>query len=408
MLGYRKRSFDRAHGLLEALRADLDDFQSLKALQHLLLSEIARSEQRIRRLKDMKASDAAGAKSISYLDSRIDGFRRCNFIWRGFGDAIAFLYMDKYALKHTYFSTKNANPKQDAGFIIDKAGLAFELGVLDSAIQHGVPALLTDITNTIRHGDICLMGNSAPYLIEVKAAKSKNPRAKKQFRSIEKLHSFFETDQSVGLRGIPFLTRHASALPEISYEADLNECIAEARALGHAVRRPESGLTYIVFEECQVPVADVLASSGAKRPWAFMLNQLKSTRSWAPFQPFVLSIKNKQDLWDFISGKLVIMVMVEPDALIEFAAMHGKKAWVDGTDPAFHLHFDGSPDEGGLAVISENLIARIGLEFISPRWIVSSALDRWKDGAAAVSAHWDDLSPDHRVEWLNFAQISDK
>ena len=47
-----------------------------------------------------------------------------------------------------------------------------ELVLLDSALKHNVPALLVDLTNTIRHGDVCLMGESDPYLIEAKASKN--------------------------------------------------------------------------------------------------------------------------------------------------------------------------------------------------------------------------------------------
>ena len=79
--------------------------------------------------------------------------------------------MDKFALKHTLYSTENTNPKQDAGFIAGKEGLSNELAVIDDALEHNVPALLVDLTNTIRHGDICLMGAADPYLIEVKASK---------------------------------------------------------------------------------------------------------------------------------------------------------------------------------------------------------------------------------------------
>jgi hypothetical protein len=41
-----------------------------------------------------------------------------------------------------------------------------------------VPALLVDLTNTIRHGDICLMGESDPCLIEMKASKNLDSRGK--------------------------------------------------------------------------------------------------------------------------------------------------------------------------------------------------------------------------------------
>lgn len=48
------------------------------------------------------------------------------------GDAIAFLYLDKYALKQVYYKTFSPEPKQDAGFLTDKAGFAAEMQTLKS------------------------------------------------------------------------------------------------------------------------------------------------------------------------------------------------------------------------------------------------------------------------------------
>src|SRR6266481_3285136 len=103
MLGYRKRSFDRAHTMLQTLRANPEDLATLKEIQKLLLREVVRTEKRIREhkaeLKTIKGTaDSAAAERSAYLGKRIEGFRQCAYIWRCFGDAIAFLYMDKFAL----------------------------------------------------------------------------------------------------------------------------------------------------------------------------------------------------------------------------------------------------------------------------------------------------------------------
>jgi len=51
--------------------------------------------------------------------------------------------------------------------------------MLDLAMKHNVPALLADLTNSVRHGDICLMGGSDPYLLEVKALNKLVRQARK-------------------------------------------------------------------------------------------------------------------------------------------------------------------------------------------------------------------------------------
>ena len=137
MLGYRKHSFAHAHALLHTLRSNLGDLATLKELQKVLIQEIVRVEVKIRELKtELKAVEgtlhSAAARRSLYLKNRIEGFRQCAYIWRCFGDAIAFLYMDKFALKQSFYSTENTNAKQDAGFIAGKGGLANELALLDS------------------------------------------------------------------------------------------------------------------------------------------------------------------------------------------------------------------------------------------------------------------------------------
>jgi hypothetical protein len=392
MLGYRKRSFAHAHAMLQSLRANLGDLQTLRELQKLLLHEIIRAEKKIRELKtelstiDERANRAPARRS-SYLQSRIEGCRQCAYIWRCFGDAIAFLYMDKFALKHCFYSTENANAKQDAGFIAGKQGLGNELALIEFALKHNVPALLVDLTNTIRHGDVCLMGGSDPYLIEAKASKKLDSRGKKQKRSLEKLRTFYETDKGVGLRGFPELRRQEVETPERTYVDQINECIGEARKNGYAVRQPERGLHYIVMTENGPGLVErAMGSLNFKAQLGFLLNQAKSGRTWAPYLPFVLTIESKDDLWDFIRGNLFIVVVVEVDTLCQIALREGaSEAKFDPYDKLYPLRVEFPGDEG-MSGISNHLLARIGMEFVSAEWIVLSSIEGLKRYREALDA----------------------
>src|SRR5260370_23796907 len=163
MLGYRKTSFADAHAMLTTLRGNLTDLATLKALQQLLCREILRTEKRTRELKaERKSVTSTGGKHAkrrsSILLARIEKIRQSAYVWRCFGDAIAFSYMDRFALKQTFYSTERPREKQSAGFLSDKAGLATEIAYLEFALEKNIPALLVDLTDTIRHGDVCLMG----------------------------------------------------------------------------------------------------------------------------------------------------------------------------------------------------------------------------------------------------------
>jgi hypothetical protein len=382
VLGYRKRSFAAAHALLQTLRANLEDLKSLKVLQKLLLNEIVRAEEKSRGLKaelitTRGSGDRAAVKRTAYLQNRINGFRRCAYIWRCFGDAIAFLYMDKFALKQCFYSTENTNPRQDAGFIAGKKGLARELLLLDSALKHNVPAVLVDLTNTIRYGDICLMANSDPYLIEVKTSKKLDRRSRKQRRSLEKLQTFYETDRGKGLRGFPELRRQIYEVPERTHVDQINECMAEAQNNGYAVRQPERGLYFLVLTNEGPHLAQAMSSLELKDPLVFFLNQQKSERTWAPYSPFVLTIANNSHLWHFIQGNLFIFVFVELGRLCEIALEKGYSAKFDWAYPDYPLRIE-APGGDGTAGISRHILNRIGMEFVSPEWIVLSSIERLK------------------------------
>jgi hypothetical protein len=206
MLGYRRRQFSQAYSLLHSLRRNQDDLAALRNLQQLLLRELVRTEKKVREIKGelrtlSNAADKSSTRRVNFLHHRLEATRQCAYIWRCFGDGIAYLYMDKYALKQTYFSTETLSVKQNSGFISGKTGLAREIALLEEALKHGVPALLTDLTNIVRHGDVCLMGGSDPFLLEVKTSKTLDSRGKKQKHRLKMLHDFFETDEVENLRG---------------------------------------------------------------------------------------------------------------------------------------------------------------------------------------------------------------
>jgi hypothetical protein len=391
MIGYRKQSFALAHALLEVLRANLRDLATLTKLQKLLLREIIRAEEKIRELRTelnaMKGTTPSeAARRSAHLEKRIEGFRQCAYIWRCFGDAIAFLYMDKFALKHCFYNTENTNPKNDAGFIVGKEGLVNELVLLDSALKHNVPALLVDLTNTIRHGDVCLMGESDPYLIEAKASKNLDRRGRKQKQRLETLRTFYETDKSDGLRGFPEVRRQVNEMPERDHVDQINECIVEALKNGYAIRQPERGLHYIVVTQKKPSLEQAMSSLVLEdTPWPFFLNTFKSNRAWAPYLPFVLTIEDRAHLWDFIRGNISIIVLVEMARLCQIALDKGYRATFDQDDEIYPLYVE-VPGCESMGRISAHLLARIGMEFVSPEWIVLSSIEGLKQAFEAVKA----------------------
>jgi hypothetical protein len=382
--------------MLSALRSTPDDLDTLKRFQQLLFGEIIRTEQKIRKLKAELGSVLQGggkkaAKRSSVLRTRIDKVRQCAYVWRCFGDAIAFSYMDKHALKQCFYDVDRPKVKQDAGFISDKAGVGNEIAWLEFVLHHNVPALLVDLTNTIRHGDICVMDGPDPYLIEVKTSNKLNQRGKRQKRQLAKLQSFFETDRAQGLRGAPEVRRQAFATPELAYTEEFGACIAEAREKGSAVRSPERGLFYIALTEDAAKFEEVLQRHALRRPWVFRLNEFKSERAWAPFTPFTLTIADKDQLWAFVRGDVYVLVVLDADVLVQSAVDKGYEAQLDHQreDYPLQIKVPGADEPIG---VSQQVLQRIGMECVSPQWAVLSSIEMIERAVRTIEAERTSVS----------------
>ena len=97
---------------------------------------------------------------------------------RNIGDTLAFSYFKKYNLKPLC-------TKQSAGFISGKKGLKKELDELRKIFLKGKFAILNDLTNSLRYGDITTMLDGKPYILEIKSSNIKNARIYRQIRGIE-------------------------------------------------------------------------------------------------------------------------------------------------------------------------------------------------------------------------------
>lgn len=263
--------------------------------------------------------------------------------------------------------------KSSAGMLGGKSGLVNEVACLLSALEHGVSAILCDITNTLRYGDVCLLGASDPCPIEVKSRKSLNKRGKRQAATLERLTAFLETDQAENFR-VPGMTKRVELkIPERTYRDAMNACIANAARDGWAVACPEPGLTYIATYIS--PTAEMFASmTGGGLQIYSMLNEDKTAGTWGIYEPFTLSVREESHLLDFIEGRLSLIVSFDVDALCTRMARPGWDVSFNPDVPAaiqFH-----HVETGALIGISRQFLSRIAYEFVAPSWVADSQAPR--------------------------------
>lgn len=378
MIARRTSAFIRLCGLLRRIEENLDDLALVRKLNLALLKEILRDEAHIlkqratlqdlkRRLKnDRPIREEADKirKKIEKANARIAGYFKQIFIWKCIGDGLAYAYISSFNIKHVFFDTNSMLPKEDSGFLSGKAGLANEKFCLLSAISHGVPAVLCDITNVLRFGDVCLLGAGDPYPIEVKSRKQLNQRGQRQAIKLEKLHKFLANDYATDFRGSPEVRRTELAIPVRDHLDVLNECIRSAKLDGYNLVCPEPGLAYwAMYEPGPVPPLEELAMV---QPVMFILNLDKTDQNWAPYLPFVNSVRDPAAVLDFITDKLTIVVVIELPVLCDRLAMPGWTVSIlEHHDLAILFE---EPQSGARWAVSRQFFGRLGFEFLSVEW----------------------------------------
>jgi hypothetical protein len=394
----RKKAFRQLFRLIREVEAHPEDLASVRELNLLVLKEVLRDEQALLRYREtqralnMQLKTGRGSKEASAVIrarlKRVTGYIAARqdqiFIWKCFGDALAYVYLDRFSVKHAFFETDRLGIKQGAGIISGKEGLQQETNLVLEIIDHDVPAVLCDITNTLRHGDVCILSASDPLVFEVKAGAKLNQRGKRQLAKLQQLHSFLETDSASEFRGRKGTTKRIEldVSPRDNLQA-LNDCIAHAQRDGQHVVQPEPGVTYAAIYTNTKPDVDAISSKLVGEANAvFFLNDGKNDRAWAPYMPFVASIRDEEHLLDFIEGRLFLIVVIDAQVLCDLMS---NDEWAVRYRPVHDyviqcLH---RPSKSFIG-LSGQFFRRAGYEFASLAWIAEAhrpSLERLKDFA---------------------------
>ncbi len=383
MIGYYKKHIFALSDAISEIQSSPERIDLLKEFQVLLIQRILNSENKIDELKgylndrkrELRSSrprkEIAKAlkKKIKFYQKRINKHKWMLFVWRCFGDAIVFVYLDKFAIKPFLYEFGSSEEKQTAGRLAGKEGLKAELSVAFDAIAHGVPAILCDLTNCIRHGDICLLGESDPVVIEVKSSTNTNLRIDRQIDAISGLHEYLETDQSNKLFGVQNTKRIELGVPELNYQASITQQIARARENGFCHQSPERGLHIFALSAINTEeIGEIM--SRLDQPIMFFLNESKNAEAWGCYYPFVLSIDRPEELYAFLKGDVSLIVVIEFGVC---QALAHEKGWTlnyrESGDYAFEFA-EAEVEKPFKFNLSRHFVVRIAHEFLSLQWVM--------------------------------------
>lgn len=386
LIGYYKKQIYCLKEKLNNLNPTDSNFENLIELQRDILKLILHTEEKITAKKnDFKAlkiqlrnnkfskEDAKKLKQkISIIESKIDSYNFLLYLWKCFGDGIVFKYINKWNLKRLMFETDTSEIKQNSGFIRGKEGLDKEFNLVLNAIYNGVPAILSDLTNTVRYGDVCLLGGNDPYVIEVKSSKNTNKRVERQYASINNIHNYLKND--IGdISGFEKMKRVSLETSEIHFNDIFNNAIQTSLLGKSSSISPEEGVLYVIINSSS-DIEYVELIKGIAEPIVFMLNQSKTEQVWGNYYPFTLSLKTPETLYSFLKGEIYVIVILDGFVMKKIAESIGYKLEVvmDGSvGLIFTKDVDGI-NEPIKIVASEHYFRRIAYEFLSLKWFLES------------------------------------
>ena len=401
LITYYKRSLIDLFARVQEVRIrPLERRSECLAIQEDLLRRVIYVERRIKglrsQIKESKArlsgkdlvrlskTEAREVKeSIEHNRRAIEEYREILYLFKSIGDALAFIYFSKWDIKPLAF-------KEDAGYLHGKEGLRHELNLLRLVFEvDGAIAILNDLTNSLRYGDLMVASKGYWGPIEAKTGYHMSSRGKRQQTELEKMHRYLIEDRTEGLYGLPGIAvRSDVSVEERDHVDELNNLIIVAYEDGFAVSKVEDGLYYYVCYDRHPDGWDfendmpggfhlLLKEFRGKRPLFFFVNRNKFNTQGR--YPYTLSISDAQALFNFYSGPLHVNVIVDVEALSAKFESHGLKVtFVEDEDVALtvtNMAPDKAADRWDL-MISCHFFERVPYEFLSLDWFVEENVRR--------------------------------
>lgn len=352
------------------LEIELELFRRLCDIERTIgrISEtIGLQKKKLRSSRASKAEAAVIKRRIAQLHERRDDYRNVAHFWRSIGDALAFTLFDKFDLKPLAF-------KEGPGGIADKKGSRLERRILRALLARDIPAILCDVTNVIRYGDICIDRGNRPHPIEVKASKNRNARVDRQISMLKKLADYYDTDKAIDFYpGVPLMHRVAHRHARLNHTETMNEVIRGLGTSPFVVQEAEPGLVYFASRSATPEAIDAAFGSLCK-PIMGLWNPSKFTGDWNAYVPFVKTIRDPDAVIGFAQGDFVVGVMIETAQVERLAMDVGYMARrLDDENWAFEFRPTGGDDARPYFRLSWHMLGRVVFECDSLTWLLREA-----------------------------------
>jgi hypothetical protein len=369
----------------EAQRIHANPFEypnEILELQETLIKKITYVELQIKKLKtsikELRKTLGTKQTGLNKVDSQkikdkiaqysaqIDGYQDLLVFFRWIGDAIVFSFIDRWDIKPLAI-------KEGAGFLSGKKGARRERGILRGIFKSGYIAILTDLTNCLRYGDIAVFHENRPFQIfEVKSSKNISKRVIRQEENTKRILEYILTDKTNFLYGregdfkrIPLFEN------PIYYIDEINDVVNEAIEKINCYKEVEDGLYYMAITKFDPEIFRQI-EQGCKGEMIASLVNIKTYTDLAYF-PLSLSIHNAEALYKVCTGELVITVILDMGLFKERLEANGVRLIMLKEDKDYAFRFELIQSEVNLLdylQIGNHFFDRVFSEFLSANWLV--------------------------------------
>ena len=265
------------------------DYSPFLAIQLELIDRIVETERRISKLKKERPKDSR----------KIEEAKERRQLLKLIGTTVAWILLE---FDRAYI--RNFARGGDPGFISGKEGLKLERLVLKQAFSiENHAAILHDITNCLRTGDLSVVGPEGIRPLELKLRKEKRKldrRERRQKRKGDIILEFYR--KGISAKIIPGMTsvKHSTEKPDKHNWKETSATIEEAVKNGHGIRIVEECLIYIAFRD-ELPNEIFSRYDKLFKDSYFIFgchdHHIKGLPSIMPFTCFELPFQHKEKLF---------------------------------------------------------------------------------------------------------------
>jgi hypothetical protein len=289
-------------------------------------------------------------------------------LYRDIGDAIAFIYLDRYDLKQL-------SQNQPAGSLTGKTGNRLERSILRRLFADNRIAILNDLTSSLRRGDLTVVLKYRQFIvIEAKSGGGGNrARQERQTKALADIHNYLATDHREW-EGQTVIRQAVSVRPRYHWR-EFNRLVKDLRngVEDDQTTSPERGVTYAAIRNANVGSAVVEAARAMQCGFFFWLNDAKG--AGAAYEPLPLIFEDPDDLIAFYRAEFLVLVIVDFAAVarsmpsgvtVQFGP---SEAW-----PLTVIAEGDEPEEERTRTMGRHFVWRVAAELVSAKWILRHAL----------------------------------